>query len=203
MVFVRSILWIRKNSITDFSAFVLVSVIYAFFLSYMLSPERSVKRMLSVLQTGLRSWWQHCLRAQSYLVWAECVRQQWAWNTSFGLPRCAFPLLIDGHGDRDGDTEKPVVCCLSWGVARRWGRELRRKNWVSCGCQIDFRPQRAWHHRQGYYTFATSIFTCKLNTSDTRVPHGIAAEVNSRVFVSKGGPPAVQSLPQCHYRCIY
>ena len=40
-----------------------------FFPSYMLFPERSVKRMLSVLQReGLRNWWQHFPYAQSYIL---------------------------------------------------------------------------------------------------------------------------------------
>lgn len=158
VTFVRSVLRIRRKSMTDFSAFVLVGVFFAFFPSYMPFPERSVKRMLSVLQRGFRSWWQHCLCAQSYIVWAIHVRQQWSRRTHFGLPHSAFPLLMEGHGDRDGDTKEPFLCCPGWGVARRWGRELRRKNWVSCDGQIEFRPQRArWYHRQGYYAFATSI----------------------------------------------
>lgn len=163
-------------------------------------PERPVKRLLSVLQRGFRSRWRHCLCARSDTVWAVHVRQQWPWDTHFGLSHRAFSLLVEGHGD----TEEPFLCCPRWGVARSWGRELRRKNWVSCGCQVEFRPQRAcWYHRQGYYTFATSIFMYKLNTSDTCVLYGNAAKVKSWVFLRKGGSPVVHSLPRCHYRCIY
>lgn len=162
-------------------------------------PERSVKRTLSVLQRGLGSWWRCFLCAQSYIAWAVHVRQQWSWHTHFGLPHSTFPLLMEGHGERDGDTKEPFLCCPSWGVASKWGRELRRQSWVSCDCQIKFSPLRAcWYHRQGYYTFATSIFMYKLNTSDTCVLHGNATEVNSWCLSL-----AVHSLPHCHYRCIH